>query len=364
VPRIDWPTYHGAPSFTGVSTVAFPDSPALLWRVKAEAPVRQTPVAGSGCIFFANIHGKVFALDPQGKTVWTKDLFPPPTEKSVPSERIKAPLLYADNLVVAASGNGTIFALNAANGEEKWRYTVDGSIRAAANVGRVGDRAVLYFIESAEGILYGLGLQDGQLLWKTEGVGRCESPPAVLDGAIVFGSCASKLSVYATDTGKPLRSIETGEETELAGGVALDKGLVLAGSRGGQLVQADVATGEIRWKNNDSDVEAFTTPAVTPEMAVFADKDGIVYAIDRASGKTQWKFDTKGFSYSPVIVGDKVAVTADGELFLLRLKTGEKVWSFKLSDEATSPAVIGDLLVLGSEDGSVAAFGTPTPNAK
>ena len=58
-----------------------------------------------------------------------------------------------------------------------------------------------------------------------------------------------------------------------------------------------------------------------------------------------------------MIAADKVVLSADGVLYLLRLDTGEKIWSYEVSDEATSPAIIRGMIVVGSEDGTITAFG-------
>ena len=39
------------------------------------------------------------------------------------------------------------------------------------------------------------------------------------------------------------------------------------------------------------------------------------------------------------------------------LRLGEKIWSYEVSDETSSPAIIGGMIVVGSEDGTVTAFG-------
>ena len=48
---------------------------------------------------------------------------------------------------------------------------------------------------------------------------------------------------------------------------------------------------------------------------------------------------------------------ADGRLYLLDLETGEELWSYEVSDEISSPAIINGMIVVGSEDGTVTAFG-------
>jgi outer membrane protein assembly factor BamB len=52
-----------------------------------------------------------------------------------------------------------------------------------------------------------------------------------------------------------------------------------------------------------------------------------------------------------------VVFPADGVVYLLRLETGELLWSQEVSDEITSPAIINGMIVVGSDDGTVTAFG-------
>jgi outer membrane protein assembly factor BamB len=63
---------------------------------------------------------------------------------------------------------------------------------------------------------------------------------------------------------------------------------------------------------------------------------------------------------SPVIVGDLVvAATMDGRLVLLGLVDGRERWTYEIGGAiAGSPAVAGGLVIVGSDDGSLYAFGT------
>ena len=56
-----------------------------------------------------------------------------------------------------------------------------------------------------------------------------------------------------------------------------------------------------------------------------------------------------------------VCGSGDGRLYLLSLATGTKLWSYDIGKELTaSPAVAGGLVVIGSQDGVVYAFGPKT----
>ena len=152
-------------------------------------------------------------------------------------------------------------------------------------------------------------------------------------------------------------NIEIDNDSQIAGGVAIVGDSVFSGSHSGYLIHANSKTREVVWINKDSEDEVLSTPAVSGEWVVFSSYDGLVYGLDRATGQKKWSFDTRGWPTSPVIAADKVVLTADGVLYLLRLDTGEEIWSYEVSDEATSPAIIRGMIVVGSEDGTVTAFG-------
>ncbi len=355
--QTDWNTYHGDNTLRGMIAEGFPETLALLWRFKAGAPVRQTPVICNRRIFFATARGDVIATDLNGQRVWARELFTGEKQNDVPvRERIEAPMACFDGLVLAGSMRGVLYAFEAATGKDKWQTQIEGPVYGSPNYlrGRV------YVLSRASGELHCLDAASGKILWKSEAIERCDGSPAVSADAVVFGSCASALHVFSPDTGKLLRTIEVGQDSQVAGGVALDGNRIISGSRSGKVLQAGLQTGHILWANTDGDTEAFSTPAITKEIAVVSYNDGNVRALDRETGKLRWRYDTKGYPTSPVIVGDKVVVGADGELLLLKLTDGTKLGSVKVSDEITAPAVTQGLILVGSEDGTVAAFG-PAP---
>ncbi|MFP6615257.1 MAG: PQQ-binding-like beta-propeller repeat protein, partial [Candidatus Hydrogenedentota bacterium] len=67
----DWSTYHGGPALAGVVEAALPDAPELLWRFQADAAVYYAPVSSEGRLFFSTLKGGVFALDFNGKEIWS-----------------------------------------------------------------------------------------------------------------------------------------------------------------------------------------------------------------------------------------------------------------------------------------------------
>lgn len=355
----EWNTYHGNCTLTGVADVSLPEQLDVLWRFKAGAAVRETPVIAGERLFFPTAHGEVIAADFNGQRVWSQVLLTGAQNNGEPvHERIESPVAYFDGVVYVGTSRGILYALDAQTGAEKWRAEIDGPILGTPNYGRnKAGAAIVYVIGRAHAVLYALDAANGQVLSKSDEIERCDGSPSVSPDAVVFGSCAAALHVFSTETGKLLRSIPIDEDSQVAGGVAMDGDRAFSGCRSGKILQFDVNAGKILWTNPESKVEVFSTPALSKEWVIASSSDGNVYGIDRAAGATRWRFDTKGDPSSPVIAQDKVLVAADGELFLLRLRDGTKLWSLKVSDEITPPSVAPGKVFVGSEDGTVVAFG-------
>ncbi len=345
----DWSTYHGNYALEGVSESAPPDAPGRLWRFKVEGRVHATPVAGGGKVHFATDKGMVVALDLEGKEVWKVELA---------KENFKAPLLLTERVLVLGSEEGNLYALDAGTGKPKWTYKMGGVIQGSANrVDLRGGKKAVIVVSQSDGSIHCVDLEGGTLAWKTDPIDRSDGSPGVRDGRILLGSCASALHVFSVDKEGKTADIEIGGDCQVAGGVAISGTLAFAGTRSGKVVAVDVTAGKLVWTNEDCKKEVFTTPAVNAKVVVFGAEDGMVYALDRATGRKLWDFDTGKTPSSPVIAGERVVVSAGGALTMLELGTGKKLWSTPVSDEISSPALVGGRMIVGADDGTVSCYG-------
>ncbi len=367
----EWPTYHGDADLRGVSEKALPDTPQLLWRYNAGGAVNNTPVSDGERIFFTAKKGQVIAVDLKGSEVWKKSFIRINDAGAEMPVQFDAPPACGGGLVLAGTTRGILYALDAKTGAETWRYETGGVIVGSPNF-MPGRRSfdhedaktqrkesfdAVIVLDQSEGALHAVDIRTGKRIWKTDGVERCDGSPGVGNSRIVFGSCSAALHVYSAVDGKHLRDIEIGGDAQVAGGTAIAGSLVFAGVRSGSLICADIEAGDIVWINAESQDQTFSTPAVTQDQVIYSSDNGFVYAVTRAEGRLLWSFNAGGLPTSPVVAGDKVAVSTDGVLYLLSLEDGRKLWSQEVSDEISSPALIGGRLVVGADDGTVSAYG-------
>ncbi len=350
-PAVDgeWPAYHGGYALDGVAAKAPPDAPVMLWRAKTGGRVLAAPLVADGRVYAATSTGGLLALGPDGAELWKIQLGKDP---------VTAAPLYAERTILLGSSSGTLYAVDAATGKEKWSYAVGDSVHSSANrVALPGGKTGIIVVSQSDGVIHGVDLATGKAEWTTPGVERCDGAPSVLGGRIVLGSCASALHVY--DLAKPGKStdIDLGGDSQVAGGVAMSGTQAFAGTRNGKVVAADLLGLKILWSNEEGKKEAFGTPAVDARRVITGNDDGRIRALDRASGATLWTYDAKETPTSPVLAGERVIVGAGGSLLMLDAATGAKVWSAAVSDELSAPAVVNGVIYVGADDGTVSAWG-------
>ena len=231
-------------------------------------------------------------------------------------------------VIYFGSDDGNVYAVDAESGQQIWKTTTRGPVPCTPAV----DHGTVY-VGSYDGKFYALDAQSGAVKWKfaTEGERRFEakglhgwqpknqtfadafdvflSSPAVVDGAVYFGS---------------------GD---------------------GNLYSLDANSGELRWKFKTGDV-VHASPAIVDGVAFVGSWDSYFYAVDVGNGKEKWRYhagedplvhNQVGFQSSPAVV-DGVVYTGcrDAQLYALDAATGKAKWKFDnaLSWVITSPAVV------------------------
>ncbi|GAA4808665.1 PQQ-binding-like beta-propeller repeat protein [Streptomyces ziwulingensis] len=162
------------------------------WHFEAPAVFLSPPVfvpgpaVTGGGVYLADYLGTVYALDAaDGRDRWRIA-----TESRASTE----PVLVAAGHVHVGSGKG-LYTLDAVTGTPKWRFQAGGDIVGAPAVaeGRI-------HFGSTDHLLYTLKADDGRLRWKLATGGEITGTPVVKDG-IVY-ACSKDRCVYALDAEK------------------------------------------------------------------------------------------------------------------------------------------------------------------
>ncbi|MFJ3932223.1 MULTISPECIES: PQQ-binding-like beta-propeller repeat protein [unclassified Streptomyces] len=159
------------------------EAPAVFLSPPAFAP---GPAVTGGGVYLADYLGTVYALDAAtGKDRWRIATEPRPSVE---------PVLVAAGNVHVGSGSA-LYTLDAVTGTPMWRFAAGGEVvgTPVAADGRV-------HFGSADHVLYTLDASGGQLRWKLATGGEISGSP-VVRGGVVY-ACSKDRCVYALDAGK------------------------------------------------------------------------------------------------------------------------------------------------------------------
>jgi len=208
------------------------------WAFDAHNPIFSSPAVGDGAVYFGTRDGKLFAVDAStGKQRWTLTtgrLMAWPWGHESGDVYTSSPA-FDQGTVFFAAGDGSVYAVNAATGKEKWHAQTEGRVRASPAV----DASRVY-VGSADGRVYAFDRATGAAKWKfeTEGV-----------------------KLNSGDYGFDRRTVQASP--------AVVNGTVFVGARDGWIYAIDAEKGTERWRFDHKVSWINTSPAVA---------EGVVYA--------------------------------------------------------------------------------------
>jgi len=225
------------------------------------------------------------------------------------------------DLVLAASNDGVLHALDITSGGERWRYA-PGSLVSGPTV---YDGSVYVFVNGNDLVSLGLG---GEIGWTTPDVGPGPTYPTAGDGAVYFGTADGDLVAVDAVTGDERWRTQVDETSGAVHRPAFSDGHVHVASDGGGYVAVDAADGHVMWRF-DTGVFATGTAVVSDGIAYIGagSPEGRLWALDAATGEERWRVDE---AYSNPSVADGVAYAGGVGLGVVAHDsgTGARLWTF------------------------------------
>ncbi|WP_329345412.1 outer membrane protein assembly factor BamB family protein [Streptomyces sp. NBC_01352] len=262
-----------------------------------------------------------------------------------PGRRNMSTPAVADGGVHVSSGSG-LYALDAATGQERWRFVTSGD-RIKVLAPTVADGVVYFGTGHADGLAYAMDALTGRQIWQVATGAPVTSRPAVVDG-VVYLSSEQGLSALDAATGER-RWVLAGNP--VLGSPTVAAGVVyvhIGGSKEDKGVHAlDAATGERRWRfTTGREWNEASRPAVA-DGSVYVTSHSSLHAVDALSGRERWAFYADHYMTStPAVRGDRVYVGSwDHHLYAVDADIGEPYWKFPTEGAVASSPVLADGLV-------------------
>ena len=310
-----------------------PDAVEIVWRYRTDGPILSTPAVVDDSVYFASDDGFLYCVAvSDGSRSWRFDLHSAGIERVLPS--LHPPYAYDylsssptvhKGLVIVGSANGTLYAIEAASGREKWHFKTGGRIRSTPKV----HQKRVYF-GSWDHHLYALDVEDGKQIWRFDTGGIVQASPAFGDGRVYIGSRNPRVFALDAATGKPVWEFEHTDGSWVeSSGVYLDGVLYMGSSDALTLFAFEGATGDVKWKYRTVGW-AWCTPSISDETIYIGSISAFPYyfegvtlerglhAVDLKTGKPRWVvptgelpgFVTGGVMSTPLVVNGRVIVGA------------------------------------------------------
>lgn len=340
----DWRVFRGNTAQTGVSALALPDKLEVLWKFSTKDSIEGAAAIADGVVYIGSFDEYLYALDlADGKEKWKYKAGP-----------LKASPAVRDGVVCVGNVDGIFHCVDAAKGQKRWTFETDGEITSGANF--AGD---LILFGSHDETLYCL-TKEGKKKWTFQTQGPVYGSPTLAGGRTFVAGCDSKLHVLDIATGKEERSVDLGGQTGATGAVAGDHFYV--GTMTNQFDAIDWKKGSLIWtfQAEKRSQPFYSSAAVTDQLVLAGSRDRRLHALERKTGKEAWSFATDGkMDGSPVVAGKRVyAPSMDGNLYVLDLANGKQLDKIKLDGPILgSPALASGRLVLGTTKGTLYCFG-------
>jgi outer membrane protein assembly factor BamB len=268
---------------------------------------------------------------------------------------------------VIGSLDGDVVAFNPDTGSERWRAKVSSEVIAAPAVARG-----LAVVRAIDGRVFAFSITDGERRWVYDRgtpalTLRGNSSPLLVDGLVLVGYDSGQLVALRSDDGVQLweQAIAFGEGrselermVDIDGELAHDRGEIYAAAFNAQVVGVSLDGGRPLWNR---ELSSYAGVALSDQALFVADRDGVLWALDRNSGAALWKQDSLQHRWltTPALHGGHVVVgDVQGYLHWFDADSGRPAARERLARKPirATPHVDGDLLYAVSIDGTLGAY--------
>lgn len=258
----------------GTAVALNPASGAVIWSRKIGVPIRTSPTAAGGKLFFVTSESRTYCLQgSDGSELWSSRGLP---EAATLLSNV-SPAISGDTVVVPYP-SGEVAALKVKSGQSVWieslsRRRSSSALAALSDPARpVVDRGVVFAV-SHGGRMIATAKATGERLW-TKSISSTQAPWAAGNWVFVV-DVNGKLMALARNTGQVHWVTELPQATKWSGPILASGKLWLASSKG-LVVGVDAATGQVA-SQTDLDTDVYVAPIVAEgRMYVLTDAARLV----------------------------------------------------------------------------------------
>lgn len=344
----DAPMFRGDPQHSGIYDAAgVPQNPKLKWKFQTRRGVVSSPAVVAGVVYVGSNDHSLYALDAEsGALKW----------RFRTGGRVASSPAVLNGVIYFGSYDGYFYAVDVA-GKQKWRFQTDGERRYAGRHLHGIDPAAeiqpdpfdfylssptvvdgtVYF-GSGDSNVYALDAANGLQKWKFQTGDVVHSSPAVANGVLYVGSWDTYFYAIDIATGREKWRFRTGDDPKIHNQIGIQSsplianGTVYFGCRDSNLYAVDAQSGEKKWVFKNKGSWVIGSPVLKDGRLYFTTSDsGLFRVVDATTGNEIYslKFLWPLFS-SAAIAGNTLYVgSEEGKLLAVDLKAQQLAWSFQ-----------------------------------
>ncbi len=347
------------------------------WKFKTGSRVTSSPAVYNGYVYFGSFDGNIYAVDAKsGEQHWKfasegerrftgRHLHgSDPAGESMPDPfdfYLSSPTIAHDTVYIG-SGDGNIYALDAASGALRWKFRTGNVVHASPAIAN----GVVY-IGSWDTYFYAIDAKSGQERWRfktgedheiANQVG-IQSSAVIVDGVVYFGCRDSNLYALDAVSGVKKWAYSNKGSWVISTPIAKDGTLYFATSDSGLFNAVDAGTGALKYSLSFHHWPMFSSPAIAGRNLYIGSHDGTLVAIDLDKHAAAWTFSTDGANRNAAALtkkdGDPDYAAAFADNFYDAMVIG--VWKMlSVGAVLSSPAIEQGVIYFGSTDGNVYAI--------
>lgn len=345
----DSPMFRADAAHTGIYNAAgVPKFTKVKWKFKTGAAVYSSPAVVDGTLYVGSNDHFLYAINlGDGSLKWKVETV----------TRITSSPAVVGGVVYLGNYTGRFYAFEAATGKLKWKFQTEGERRYAGThlhgsqplAEKMPDPFDFYlssptvwdgkvYFGSGDGNVYALEAATGKMIWKFKTGDVVHASPAIVDGTLFIGSWDRYFYALDANSGKEKWRFKTGEDPDMHNQVGIQSsavvadGLVYFGCRDSNLYALDAKTGEKKWAFNNKGSWVIGTPIAKDGKLYFTTSDsGMFYGVDAKTGHQLFslKFLWPMFS-SPAIAGNTLYIgTHEGKFLAIDLAAQKLGWTFQ-----------------------------------
>jgi outer membrane protein assembly factor BamB len=209
------------------------------------------------------------------------------------------------------------------------------------------------FVSSAEGLLFAIDPDTGDVRWERELGQRLRTYPVVADERVFVGGLNGQLHAVSYSGEKIWDSDFSNSPSTIA---VADGTVMVAG--GGSISALTAATGEQQWTTTDLG-DAASSLCIGSDT-IFLGTDGYLRALNRATGDVEWRTEVGDVLFLTVTTDVVFAMTRMAHVFALDIDTGEIHWETQRRGTGTYDLAVGTDSIFAATDWHLSALDPDT----